>query len=296
VYGYQELQFARPVTEQIYEVYPAAPYQSEANNYATDYIRFNGAGDITVNFHGQTNTRLADVQANSGRYAWWSNKGDASDSTLTRPIDLRTATPGAPLVMEVAMWWEIEEHYDYGYVLASRDGKKWDILPGQSTTTDNPSGNSFGPGYTSNSPANRSGSPAWVNEQFDLSAYAGEMIWLRFEYVTDDGINSSGWLIDDIAIPAINLADDFEMGANGWVSEGWVRTDNQLSQRWLLQVLEFTGDHLTALRRIEVDANGQAHMAINGLGNERWAVLAISPLAVVTTEPALYELRVDSIE
>ena len=53
--------------------------------------------------------------------------------------------------MEAALWWDIEPDYDYGYVLASRDGVKWDILPGQRTSTEDPTGNSFGPAYSGRS-------------------------------------------------------------------------------------------------------------------------------------------------
>ncbi|MCB9160169.1 MAG: immune inhibitor A [Caldilineaceae bacterium] len=67
-----------------------------------------------------------------------------------------------------------------------------------------------------------------VVEQFDLSAYAGEQVQVRFEYVTDDAVTKSGWFIDDIAIPAIDYATDFEQGADGWESEGWLLTDNRL--------------------------------------------------------------------
>ena len=41
----------------------------------------------------------------------------------------------------------------------------------------------------------------------DLSDYAGEeSVLLRFEYITDDGVNLDGILIDDVAIPEIDFA------------------------------------------------------------------------------------------
>ncbi|MEZ4676483.1 MAG: hypothetical protein R2932_19840 [Caldilineaceae bacterium] len=58
--------------------------------------------------------------------------------------------------------------------------------------------------------------------------YAGEAIWIRFEYVTDDAANASGWLIDDLQIPAIGYSTDFESDLAGWESEGWLLTDNCL--------------------------------------------------------------------
>jgi immune inhibitor A len=286
-YGYRALDFVRPVTEQQFEAGPATPYNATVNNYAVDYLRFHG-GDHPIRFAGQTTNTLVGAQPYNGQWAWWSNKGDSSDSRLTRQFDLRTQPPGTPVTMTATMWWQIEENYDYGYVLASRDGEKWQILPGQRTSTENPAGNSFGPGYTgsSDNPAQAD----WVIEAFDLSAYAGEQIWVRFEYVTDDAINADGWLIGDVQIPALGYAEDFEAGAPGWQSEGWLRTDNRLAQGWLLQVLEFHDDQLISIERIEVDATGQAEFSMPGLGGGRSAVLAISALAPVTTQPAAYEL------
>ena len=281
----------KPSAVQLNVPYHDAPFQAKVNNYATDYLRLQGAGNVTVQFTGQTSTQLAPISAYSGRYAWWSNQGDRSDSRLTRWFDLQAVTPGMPLELEVAMWWDIEEHYDYGYVLASRDGRKWEILPGQKTTTDNPTGKSFGPAYTGETMISDRAAGRWVIEHFDLSRYAGEPVWLRFEYVTDDAINHAGWFIDDIRIPGIHYATDFEHGPSGWESEGWLLTDNQLAQRWLLQVLEFEDDVLVNLRRTQVDAAGRAQVKITNLSNSHAAVLAISALALAPTAPGWYELE-----
>jgi len=292
LYGYSGFQLHKPSTIQVNETDSATPYQATVNNYATDYLRVRGDRAVTVAFAGQTATQLAPLSAYSGRYTWWSNQGDRSDSRLTRRFDLRSVASGMPLELEVAMWWDIEAHYDYGYVLASRDGHKWDILPGQQTTRENPSGHSFGPAYTGEPRLPAQASIRWVVEHFDLSAYAGQQLWVRFEYVTDDAIHHTGWFIDDVRIPAIHYATDFEHGADGWESEGWLLTDNHLTQRWLLQVLEFEDDALVNLRRIEADAAGHAQIELTNLSDNKAAVLAISALAPATTAPGQYELEI----
>jgi immune inhibitor A len=141
-----------------------------------------------------------------------------------------------------------------------------------------------------------------VEESFDLSAYAGGPLSLRFSYITDDALNQAGWLMKDVQLtgPAGVIAplgaDDLgadDLGA-GWQSEGWLLTDNRLPQRWLLQVLEFDGDTLTAVRRVPSDAQGRAEAEITGLGNGRRAVVAISGLSPVTTLPAQYEYTITS--
>lgn len=288
LYGYRDLVFPAPISEQIYDRYPADPYRSLVDNYAADYVRFDGAGDVLVTFSGQTTTRLANIPEKDGNFAWWSNRSDSSDSTLTRQFDLSALSTDAQVKMEVAMWWDIEVNYDYGYVLASRDNRKWDLLAALRMTKDNPTGNSFGPGYTGKSDAAQ-----WVTEQFDLSPYAGESIWLRFEYITDDGINGAGWFIDDVRIPALDYAADFEAGADGWDANGWLLTDNHLAQGWLLQVMEFESDTLANIRRIAVSPDGSAQFDLQGLDNGKRAVLAVSALAPVTTEKAAYELYVE---
>ncbi|MEZ4634004.1 MAG: immune inhibitor A [Caldilineaceae bacterium] len=104
---------------------------------------------------------------------WWSNRADDSNSRLTRQFDLTAVQPGDSIEMEIAMWFNIETDYDYGYVVVSSDGEKWTILPGQQTTTDNPSGNSFGDAYTDVSRGS-GGAPVWITERFDLSASTPE--------------------------------------------------------------------------------------------------------------------------
>ncbi|MDQ3248402.1 MAG: immune inhibitor A [Chloroflexota bacterium] len=293
VYGYQTLPLSKPVLDQAYTQYPVALQQSTVNNYATDYIQLAGTGDIVIDFSGQTATRLTNTDAHSGEYAWWGNRADSSTSTLTRAFDLRSLSAGTPVELEVALWWDIETDYDYGYVLASRDGQKWQILPGQRTITTNPSGNSFGAGYTNRSLTDDGATHAWVTERFDLTAYAGQEIQLRFAYVTDDATNGSGWLIDDVRIPALGYAADFEGDVGGWASNGWLLTDNVLPQRWLLQVMEFTDAQVTNVRRVPVDAAGRAQIDVNDLANGKSAVLAISALTPVTTEPAAYEFEIN---
>jgi len=299
VYGYRKFEQIAPRLDRTFDSYPVEPQTATVYNHAVDYIALEGRGDVAIQFQGQTETRLANTTPYSGERAWWSHRGDDSNTRLTRRFDLRQIPAGEPVKMEVAMWWHIEADYDYGYVLASRDGDAWDILPGQRTTTANPSGNSFGAAYTGRSlasgAARRSdgnGRSQWVSERFDLSPYAGEEIFVRFEYVTDDAVNKSGWLIDDVRIPALGYATDFENGLDGWESEGWLLTDNRLQQRWLLQVLELQDNILTAVQRIDVDDDGRATIRVNGLGHGKTAVLAVSALAPVTTEAAEYTFTI----
>jgi len=290
-YGYRTIDLPTPPLAYTLAAAATAPYSATVNNYATDYIQVEGNGDVTLQFQGQTSTRLADAIPYSGSHVWWSNRGDDSNSRLTRQFDLQSLAPGTVVTMTAALWWDIETDYDYGYVAVSRDARKWQILEGQYTTTDNPSGNSFGPAYTGSSATLPTQQAGWMTESFDLSAYAGEQIWLRFEYVTDDAANASGWFIDDVQIPALDYYADFESDSAGWLSEGWLLTNNVLAQHWLVQRMEFENDLLTAVEQTVIDAQGQATILLSELGDDRHVVLAISAFAPTTTEPAAYSLQ-----
>lgn len=290
-YGYQNLDLATPPLAYTFASGSSETHQATVNNYATDYIRVDGDGDVKLRFRGQASTQLANTQPYSGQHLWWSNRGDDSNSRLTRRFDLRAVAPGTPVMMEAAMWWNIEADYDYGYVVVSTDQRKWQILPGKYTTTENPSGNSFGAAYTASSANLPDQQQGWVTEQFDLSAFVGQAIWLRFEYVTDDAANASGWLIDDLRIPALDYATDFESDNDGWLSEGWLLTDNVLAQHWLVQIMTFEDDRLTEVRQAAIDEQGQAELLLPQLTGKRYAILAVSALAPTTTEPATYELQ-----
>jgi hypothetical protein len=54
-----------------------------------------------------------------------------------------------------------------------------------------------------------------VKETIDLTSFAGQRVLLRFEYVTDGGLNTSGWAIDDVAVPELGWLDDAESEETG---------------------------------------------------------------------------------
>ena len=295
VYGYQSIEQPPPAVVEAYTDTPIKLADLTVDNYGTDYYLLEGQGDTKISFQGQTSNTLASTVPASGTFAWWGNRGDDSDSRLTRLFDLRDVERSEALQMEVDMWWDIEDAYDYGYVLASVDGQKWDVLQGQQTTSENPAGNSFGHGYTGISTVTGS-EPQWLTERFDLSPYAGQEVWLRFEYVTDDAVNTSGWFVDDIRIPALDYHTDFEAGPEGWVGEGWLLTNGRLQQNWLIQLLLFEDNLLTDVQRPVVDDNGSVTFTVENLGDGRSAALAVSAIAPVITEPASYDLAITSLE
>lgn len=265
----------------------ACPFTTSGSvkQYGTDYVALECSAPATLRFSGGQLVPVTPAQPHSGSFAMWSNRSDSIDTTLTRAFDLRNVKKAT---LDYWAWWQLELNYDYAYVLASTDGgSSWKFLQTQSTTTDDPTGNNFGTGYQGDSgagPSAAAGATAkWVREQVDLTPFAGQELLLRFEYITDGAVNRPGLLLDDLRIAELDYFEDFEAGAAGWELNGWVRLENELPQRWLLQVLD--GSTRT-VQRIAVSA-GAATVKINGP-----VTLAISGLTPFTTELAQYELKV----
>ena len=258
---------------------PSEQANSVVRPYGVHYIKLLCEGQRTLEFDGAENTQVLAVDPFSGDYAFWSNKGDTSDMRLTRAFDLTDVTGPVNLVFQT--WFDIEEDWDYIFLLASRDdGATWEFVRTPSGTDSNPNGNSFGWGYTSMTPDSE-----WIEETVDLSAYAGEEILLRFEYVTDAAVNGEGMMIDDIAVPEIGYFADLEANDGGWEAEGWVRIRNVLPQTFELAWISL--DNETTVEYIALDANNRAQIPID-IGENGAGVLVVVPTTRFTRQPADY--------
>ncbi|MGQ9593714.1 MAG: hypothetical protein ACUVXH_04200 [Anaerolineae bacterium] len=291
-YAYRSLDLPAPSVERL-QVRPGEPVAGTVRPYGVDYLEVDPQQVGRVRFAGDPVARLAPALAHSGRFAWWSHRGDSSDARLTRPLDLSGLKQAT---LEFWLWYDLEPDYDYAYLSVSTDGgRSWTLLRGTHATDANPTGNNLGWGYNglSGVPAGSKGEPIWVPEAVDLTPYAGREVWVRFEVVTDDAVNHSGLLLDDIRIPELGFLDDAEAGDGGWLAEGFVRMDNLVPQRWLLRAV-VEGSQETRVEVVPVSADGQAEWVLAGLPpSARRVVLVVSALAPATTEPASYRLWVD---
>lgn len=284
-WGYSQLS-ATPVnlTER-HSIFPVEQ-QTTVYQYGGDYVELTGNGDLTIEFTGSTQVNVVNNQAHSGSYQWYSHRGDESNTHLTGAFDLSQVDSAT---LNYWTWFDIESDWDYGYVEISTDGgKSWTILQTPHSSTANPSGNAFGPGYSGPS----GNGPAWIEESLDLSPYAGQKVLIRFEYVTDDAVNRPGWTLDDISIPEIDFFDDAESGPGIWQAEGFVRIDNILPQKFRVQILEI-GDTVQ-VHPLPLDETNYGTFTITGLGStvER-AIMMVTGTAPVTTEPANYQYSID---
>jgi immune inhibitor A len=278
-----------------YHLYPQAPQAVETrivsdcplesqtsavNQYGVNYIRITCKGDYMLNFEGSVITSLLPADPYSGSYAFWSNKGDESNMTLTRNFDLREER--GPLTLSYWTWFDIENDYDYVYVSASTDGEKWRMLNTMRGTDENPSGNNYGWGYNGAS----GGGPKWVREIVDISRYAGDEVSLRFEYVTDAAVHGEGFLLDDVSIPEMGYFTDFEMDAGGWEAEGFVRIQNILPQTYRLALI--SKGKTTSIEYIPVSADITAQIPISiGKGIDE-VIFVISGTTRFTRQEAAY--------
>jgi hypothetical protein len=255
---------------------PAAPQPAEVHQYGVDYIRITCRGSYRLRFEGAPRVSLLPADPYSGRYAFWSNRGDESDMTLTRTFDF--SEQSGPLTLRYQTWYNLETDFDFVYVLASTDGERWEILRAPSSTDADATGNSYGWGYTGSS-------LGWIEEEVDLSAYAGQQVQVRFEYVTDSAVNQDGLLLDDIAIPEIGYSTDFESGDGGWQAAGFVRIQNDLPQTFRLALITRKG--AIQVQTYTLSGDNQLEVPLQlGWGQE--AILVVGGTARITRQPAAY--------
>jgi hypothetical protein len=259
---------------------PVTDQRRTVNQYGVDYVRMTCPGVYQLELEGATQVPILPANAHSGEFAFWTNRGDTSDTTLTRTFDLTGVT--GPVALEYSTWYDLEEDYDYVYLEVSEDGgETWSILPTPAGTTEDPSGNSYGWGY--NGLSGGGAQAEWIQQRVDLSEYAGQEIQLRFEYVTDAAVNGEGLLLDDVRMDAIGYDEDFESGDGGWQADGFVRFTNQLPQTFRAAVVEMGGE--PQVTYLEFDEEGRAQATVD-MTDE--AVLVITGTARHTWQPGSY--------
>ncbi len=262
----------------------------DVSQYGVDFIRLDCQGEYSISFEGATQVNVLPQGAHSGDFAFYSNHGDESAMTLTQKFDFSSHT--GPLTFSYWTWFDVEQDYDYVYLMASLEGENWKILTTPSGTAYDPTGNNQGWGYTglSGSSTGPDGHPSWIKEAVDISEFAGQQVWLRFEYITDAAVYAEGFLVDDISIPEIDYSSDFENDDGGWQANGFVRINNLLPQEFRVSLI-LVGDE-TRVEHIKLDALNHADIPIILNEQSEYAVLVVSGTTRFTRQKAIYQFTI----
>ncbi|QIQ04615.1 immune inhibitor A domain-containing protein [Streptomyces liangshanensis] len=158
-----------------------------------------------------------------GSKQWWSDMGDDLKNTLSRSVDL---TGKSTASLQLQGWWDIEADYDYLYAEVSTDGSNWTPVEGTADglpiTRD-----------SADKPALTGGSGAYKKLVYDLNAYAGKKVDVRFRYQTDGGAGGKGFAADAISVVADGAAlftDNAEGDDAGWTAKGFSRIGASFTQ------------------------------------------------------------------
>jgi len=167
-----------------------------------------------------------------GANFYYSGSGPDLDNLMYQEVTL----PAAPVGLTAKVRYNIEEDWDYAYVVVSDDGgATWTGAETNLSTDDDPNGQNFGNGITGSSGG------AWVDLTAELDDWAGETVLVGFRYWTDPFVNPVGFSVDNISIaggPTMGAeADDgftFDPADGFHVSDG-----NEISFHFNAYVAEF---------------------------------------------------------
>lgn len=155
----------------------------------------------------------------SGKYEYYSGKGNNLNNSLVTTLDL---TNKSSAQLSFKTWYQIEQDWDYASVQVREQGQtNWSGIPGNLTTSANPNEQNPGNGITGKS-------NGWVDGTFDLTAYAGKKIELRFNYWTDVAAIETGFYVDDIKITANGqeiVTDNADTSTSAFTLDGFTKNE-----------------------------------------------------------------------
>ena len=265
--------------------------ESSIPQYAPEYLRVTVPdGPLLLTFHAPGETPLLPVDVGAPG-CWWSNSGDSIDTTLTRTLDLSGDLAGAARpTLQYQVWYELEESWDYAYLEVSQDGgASWSIIDTPNASPANPVGNGYGPGYTGSS-------RGWLDQSVDLTPYAGKVVQLRFQYVTDDAINGSGMCLRRLflSLDPSSGASPLALADGGWRPEGITLIDNRVRQDYIVQVIRETKASPVKTLDLKMNEAGDwtGELLIEDAGEMDNFIVAVAALAPKTRLRARYSLTV----
>lgn len=281
-YSYQSTIDSEPVNFEASVLNFPSIFSRDLHQYATHYYQYQNLGEsVTISLDMLDTINLIALNDSTINHFMYSLRGDNSNTRLSRAFDLRELESAQ---LDFDIFYELENEWDYVYISISADnGETWNLQATNYTTTANSNGRAYGAAYTGLS-------NAWLSDSLSLDAYAGQEILIRFEMVTDDSTNFSGFALDNVRLSEIGYDADFENDDGGWLSDGWIRTDNRLPQRMWVQIIE-QGATERVIHRFLAQGNQQWQLDLTDSTDS--LIIALSPFAPMTTEAVSYTLQVE---
>lgn len=258
-----------------------AALSDTVSQYGCDLVVLTGAADAELKFEGEVRAAVVPEFPPGHDHVWWSDNRSNTHTTLTAELDLRGAQSPH---LRYWVWYDIEQWYDWAYAAVSADeGRTWQWLRASGMTAKDPFGNSPGVGYTGSS-------RRWRMQELDLTPYAGERLLLRFGYLTDDAIESTGFALGGAVLT--DPGSGSAATAVEWESQGFVLLSARAlpHQRYAIVAIEGPTEEDTR------------SLPLHGHNRGRWLLPAGETRAVMVCAltagalPAPYQVEVSYVE
>jgi PKD repeat protein len=203
--GYQTLEVSRDVSAGTVQDFSLAPLTI---GYSTDLEADDGGLAGGGGWAWGSPSGSGNPGAHSGGNVWATNLSGDYSSSAQCDLDLDgIAVPASAPVLSFWHWYDIESRWDGGQVQVSTDGgATWSVLTPEGGYPDTSVNALGGPGYTGSS-------GGWTEASFDLAAYAGQTVSLRWRFASDSSVTGLGWYVDDIQVAGVTYRADFDAEA-----------------------------------------------------------------------------------
>jgi immune inhibitor A len=260
-----------------------ATFTASLPPFGVDYVALDLSGEITLSFAGDTVVPLSSSSPPEGSCYWLAPPMNDTAAYLAGTFDL-TGLTQATLTFDT--WFDLEPGWDWAYVTISADGgDTWSVL-----TPYYSSAGEYGPGYSgySGDIDDTIAHAGWLSESIVLDAYAGHVVEIRFEVLTDYALLGQGFALDNIAIPELGHFSGAESACTenmaqtaveGWQGHGFVATGWQLPQKWTLRLVAWgENDSPPTITSLSLDELNQGEWSVElGDGGGMLVVTAVTP-------------------
>jgi len=207
-------------------------------------VMISAASEVTPEFNDTIRIDLPKketivVTPPEGSSAYFSGSGNDLKNEMTTTLDLGSASTAE---LQFKTWYDIDPEWDYASVQVRPVGQQdWTPVQGNITTATNPNDDTPndstdrnpGHGITNDTAG------AWVDASFNLDAFAGQQVELKFYLWTDGNTPEFGMYVDQIRVladGAVILEDNAE-ATSSFTMNGFTKTTGKIyaDQYYLLE-------------------------------------------------------------